>query len=112
MEFSMQEYWSGIEPGFLHCRQILDHLNHQGSLFYTEVCEPLHRTFICIWLTVISIICAAVFGYELLPAFPSLNRNQGSYESGKGKLTFIEHLLCAKLFHDYSKYEVGISHEE
>ena len=80
--------------------------NRDEALFHFS------QTFICIWLTVISIICAAVFGYELLPAFPSLNRNQGSYESGKGKLTFIEHLLCAKLFHDYSKYEVGISHEE
>ena len=44
-EFSRQEYWSGlpfpspgalsdpgIEPGLLHCRQILHRLNHQGSL--------------------------------------------------------------------------------
>ena len=44
MEFSMQEYWSGLpfpspgifltqgsNPGLLHCRQILYHLSHQGS---------------------------------------------------------------------------------
>ena len=44
MEFSRQEYWGrfsflfpgdlpnpGIEPSLLHCRQILYHLNHQGS---------------------------------------------------------------------------------
>ena len=74
--------------------------------------KPLFQSFICIWLRVISIICAAGFGSELLPTFPSLNRNQGLYESGKGKLTFIEHLLCAMLFHDYSIYDVGISHEE
>ena len=43
-EFSRQEYWSGLpfpspgifpiqglNPGLLHCRQILYHLNHQGS---------------------------------------------------------------------------------
>ena len=39
MEFSEQEYWSGLpspqgifpNPGFLHCRQILYRLSHQGS---------------------------------------------------------------------------------
>ena len=45
MEFSRQEYWNGLScpslqgiflnwgsnPGLLHCRQILYHLNHQGS---------------------------------------------------------------------------------
>ena len=44
--FSRQEYWSGlsfpspgdlpnpgIKLGLLHCRQILYHLNHQGSLY-------------------------------------------------------------------------------
>ena len=53
MEFSRQEYWSGLPfpgdprdpgdlfqgifliqgsyPGFLHCRQILYHLSHQGA---------------------------------------------------------------------------------
>ena len=44
MGFSRQEHWSGlpcpppgdlpnpgIHPGLLHCRQILYHLNHQGS---------------------------------------------------------------------------------
>ena len=43
MELSMQEYWSGypflsagdlpnqgLNPGLLHCRQILYHLSHQG----------------------------------------------------------------------------------
>ena len=46
MEFSRQEYWSGlpfpspgdlpdpgIKPGFQHCRQILYHLSHLGSLW-------------------------------------------------------------------------------
>ena len=45
MDFSRQEYWSGLPfpfpgdlpnpgltPGLLHCRQILYHLSHQGSL--------------------------------------------------------------------------------
>ena len=45
VEFSRQEYWSGLpfpspgifltqgsNPGLLHCRQILYHLSHQGSL--------------------------------------------------------------------------------
>ena len=59
MEFSRQEYWSGqpfpspenllnsgIEPGFLHCRQILYCLSHQTnpttSFQYTEMilCPP------------------------------------------------------------------------
>ena len=44
MEFSRQEYWSGLHflllgifptkglnPGLLHCRQTLYHLSHQGS---------------------------------------------------------------------------------
>ena len=43
MEFSRQEYWSaaisfsrgssqqGLDPGLLHCRQILYHLSNQGS---------------------------------------------------------------------------------
>ena len=44
-KLSRQEYWSellflssgdlpdlGIEPGLLHCKQILYHLSHQGSL--------------------------------------------------------------------------------
>ena len=44
MEFSRQEYWSGwpfllqgifqtqgLNPGLLHCRQILHHLSHQGK---------------------------------------------------------------------------------
>ena len=44
LEFSRQEYWSGLpfpspgdlltqvlNPGLLHCRQILYHLSHQGS---------------------------------------------------------------------------------
>ena len=44
MELSMQEYWSGypflsagdlpnqgLNPGLLHCRQILYYLSHQGS---------------------------------------------------------------------------------
>ena len=30
MEFSRQEYWSGL----LHCRQVLYHLRHQGYLCY------------------------------------------------------------------------------
>ena len=51
MEFSRQGYWSGLpsllqgivpiqgfNSGLLHYRQVLDHLNHQGSLenFYKE----------------------------------------------------------------------------
>ena len=45
MEFSKQEYWSGllfpsprdlpdpgINQGLLHCRKMLYHLSHQGSL--------------------------------------------------------------------------------
>ena len=45
MEFSRQEYWSGLpfpspgdlpdlgsNPGLLHCRQILYHLSHQGII--------------------------------------------------------------------------------
>ena len=45
MEFSRQKYWSGLpfpspgdlptqglNPSLLHCRQILYHLSHQGSL--------------------------------------------------------------------------------
>ena len=40
MEFSRQEYWSGLpfpspgdlpDPSLLHCRQTLYHLSHQGS---------------------------------------------------------------------------------
>ena len=40
MEFSRQEYWSGLpfpslgdlsDPGLPHCRQKLYHLSHQGS---------------------------------------------------------------------------------
>ena len=44
MEFSRQEYWSGchfllqgifptqgLNPGLLHCRQMLYHLSHQGN---------------------------------------------------------------------------------
>ena len=47
MEFSRQEYWSGCHSllhgiflpqgsnsGLLHCRQILYHLSHQGSLWW------------------------------------------------------------------------------
>ena len=50
MEFSRQEYWSGLplssprdlpnpglEPGLLHCRQIPYHLSHQGSLLTITV---------------------------------------------------------------------------
>ena len=50
MEFSRQEYWSqlpcplsgnfptqGSNPGFLHCRQILYHLSHQGSPMETKI---------------------------------------------------------------------------
>ena len=57
MGFSRQEYWSGlpcpslgdlpdpgIEPGSLHCRQILYHLNHQGSLYWkADVCLSFIR---------------------------------------------------------------------
>ena len=48
VEFSRQEYWSGLpfpslggifptqgsNPGLLHCRQTLYHLSHQGSRFW------------------------------------------------------------------------------
>ena len=50
MEFSRQEYWSGlplpfpgdlpdpgIEPEFPHCRQIVYRLSHQGSLIHYEI---------------------------------------------------------------------------
>ena len=49
VEFSRQESWSrlpfpspgdlpdqGLNPGILHCRQILYHLSHQGSLYEWE----------------------------------------------------------------------------
>ena len=49
MEFSRQEYWSGLQcpppgifpiqglkPGLLHCRQILYRLSHQGSPWILE----------------------------------------------------------------------------
>ena len=29
----------GLNPGFLHCRQILYHLNHQGSPFVTRIAK-------------------------------------------------------------------------
>ena len=56
MEFSRQEYWSslhsllqgifltqGLNPGFLHCRQILYHLSHQGSPVYKECTLYAHK---------------------------------------------------------------------
>ena len=57
IEFPRQEYWSGlpfpspgdlpnpgIKPGLLHCRQILYHLSHQGSLWTLEwVACPFSR---------------------------------------------------------------------
>ena len=57
MGFSRQEYWSGlpcpppgdlpnsgIEPRSQHCRQILHHLSHQGSLWILEwVAYPFSR---------------------------------------------------------------------
>ena len=43
MEFSRQEYWSGLpfptqglDPGLLHCRQILYHLSHQWHLILSS----------------------------------------------------------------------------
>ena len=51
MEFSWQEHWywngllfpspgdlpnQGSNPSFLHCRQILYHLSHQGSLLTSD----------------------------------------------------------------------------
>ena len=42
MEFSRQEYWSGLpfpspgNLGLLHCRQTLYHLNHQGGLLFIK----------------------------------------------------------------------------
>ena len=45
MEFSIQEYWSGLpfpspgdlpDPSLLHCGQILCHLSHQGSPFWFQ----------------------------------------------------------------------------
>ena len=58
MGFSRQEYWTGlpflspgdlpnpgIEPGLLHCRQILHHLSYQGSppfFLITFKCSYLH----------------------------------------------------------------------
>ena len=53
MEFSRQEYWSGLpcppprdlpNPGLLHCRWILYSLSHQGSPIILErVVHPLSR---------------------------------------------------------------------
>ena len=58
MGFPRQEYWSGLpfpspgdlpnpglKPGLLHCRQILYHLSHQGSLRQVDLphsLSPLH----------------------------------------------------------------------
>jgi len=57
MEFSRQEYWSGlpfpssgdlsdpgIEPDLLHFRQILYHMSHQGS-FYNTLDEFIYNKF-------------------------------------------------------------------
>ena len=53
MEFSRQEYWSGlpfplqailptqgVNLGFLNCRQTFYHLSHQGSLYKTHSRVP------------------------------------------------------------------------
>ena len=67
MEFSRQEYWSGLPSliqrifptqglnlGFLHCRQILYHLSHQGSpilslqIILIALSMYLHYSSICI----------------------------------------------------------------
>ena len=63
MGFPRQEYWSGlplpfpgdlpdpgVEPRFPHCRQIVYHLSHQGSLIHCEIITTIslltihHRT--------------------------------------------------------------------
>ena len=55
MEFSRQEYWSGLpfpspeifptqglNPGLQHCRQTLYHLSHQGSPNYPSTTARVH----------------------------------------------------------------------
>ena len=61
MEFSRQEYWSGLpflqgisltqgpNLGLLHCRHILYHLSHQGSPYfalYGNICHVNYCTYI------------------------------------------------------------------
>ena len=66
MVFSRQEYWSGLpcpplgifstqglNPGLPHCRQILYHLSHQGSLNYSLL--SWKPSLILLWLLLISI---------------------------------------------------------
>ena len=46
--FSRQEYWifptQGLNPGLLHCRQILYHLSHQGSkiIYHLKPLKNMH----------------------------------------------------------------------
>ena len=60
MGFSRQEYWSalpcpppgifptqGLNPGLLHCRQILYHLSHQGGPY---LAEEMMKCRVCFWL--------------------------------------------------------------
>ena len=57
MEFPRQGYWSGIFPtqgsnlGLLHCKQILYHLNHQGSPWWcwAELNTISASISLCIW---------------------------------------------------------------
>ena len=62
MEFSRQEYWSGlpfpssgdlpdrgIEPRSLPCRQILYHLSHQGSPYVCVHMRNHHQTPDSVW---------------------------------------------------------------
>ena len=62
MGFSRQEYWSGlpcpppedlsnteIEPGLLHCRQILYQLSHQESFTHTHTHTHTHRKLITLY---------------------------------------------------------------
>ena len=64
MEFSRQEYWSGLPfpspgvfwtPGLLHCRQILYCLSHQGSPPLQNT--PLFMSYHCLKLSSVESLC-------------------------------------------------------
>ena len=70
MEFSRQEYWSllpfassgifptqGLNVGVLHCRHILYHLSHQGSLLFLS----FFVLFPCDLISIFSVVFAFLF---------------------------------------------------
>ena len=83
MEFSQQEYWSGLPfpspghlpnpgtewQGLLHCRQILYHLNHQESplLGFIKCYFTLFNWFI--WLHPVFLVIREIFRCEC-PLWP------------------------------------------